>query len=437
MYFKVEMGFANRIYLLCIFLYFFSSLGEFATQTCFQGRMGDEQGTDQFGGHIMINPAEKNKDLAVARISHIEVSHAGQAFRLGRYPIHFHLLGITTKSYVSGCGIHDTFNRAVNVHGTHGLVVERTVIYNIMGGAFFLEDGVETGNTFQYNLAVKVIASTSLLNDDITPAAYWVTNPNNTVQHNTAAGGTHFGFWYRMHDHPDGPSFDPNVCPKHVPLGVFQNNTVHSQGWFGIWIFHDYFPRVDGSCSSSSAMTVAVFNTLTVWNCEKGAEFVNIGAAQMVGFVSVHNEKAGYEGKTLVETPQFDETNGHAIKDSVIVGRSQYLDKQPDWSGTGCTVGGIVLPYGNGLIVSGVSFYNFDQNSCQAFTYTKIDGTCSLYCGGFTYHFKNIAYDAASSSHRVRFDWLHEGVMVDLDGTFSGQAAGSSIVPTMTHLPSR
>ncbi|XP_052060298.1 fibrocystin-L-like isoform X3 [Mytilus californianus] len=412
--------------------------GEFTTQTCFQGRFGDEIGSDQFGGHILIHPAEKDKDLAVARISHIEVSHAGQAFRLGRYPIHFHILGITTKSYVSGCGIHNTFNRAVNVHGTHGLVVERTVIYNIMGGAFFLEDGVETGNSFQYNLAVKVIASTSLLNDDITPAAYWVTNPNNTIQHNTAAGGTHFGFWYRMHDHPDGPSFDPNVCPKHVPLGVFQNNTVHSQGWFGIWIFHDYLPKADGACSSSSAMTVAVFNTLTVWNCEKGAEFVNIGAAQLVGLVAVHNEKAGYEGKLVIETPQFDETNGHAVKDSVIVARSQHLDKQPDWrsSGQGCTVGGIVLPYGNGLIVSGVSFYNFDESSCQAFTYTKIDGTCSEFCGGFTYHFKNIAFDTASSSHRVRFDWLHEGVMVDLDGTLSGQAAGSSIVPTMTHLPS-
>ena len=38
----------------------------------------------------------------------------------------------------------------------------------------FLEDGVEVGNVFRGNLAVFVQASSSLLNEDITPAAIWV-----------------------------------------------------------------------------------------------------------------------------------------------------------------------------------------------------------------------------------------------------------------------
>ena len=38
-----------------------------------------------------------------------------------------------------------------------------------MGGAYFLEDGVEIGNTFRYNLAVFVKTSSSLLNEDVTP----------------------------------------------------------------------------------------------------------------------------------------------------------------------------------------------------------------------------------------------------------------------------
>lgn len=70
-----------------------------------------------------------------------------------------------------------------------------------------------------------VIASSSLLNDDITPASYWVTNPDNTYKGNAAAGGTHFGWWYRMHEHPDGPSFDPSICPQKVPLADWDNNT--------------------------------------------------------------------------------------------------------------------------------------------------------------------------------------------------------------------
>ena len=66
-----------------------------------------------------------------------------------------------------------------------------------------------------------------------------------------AAGGTHFGFWYRMHEKPDGPSFDPNYCPRHIPLGSFHDNVVHSQGWFGIWIFQDLYPMQGGGCDST------------------------------------------------------------------------------------------------------------------------------------------------------------------------------------------
>ena len=75
-------------------------------------------------------------------------------------------------------------------------------------------------------------------------AAYWMTNPNNTIVGNHAAGGTHFGFWYRMHKNPDGPSFTPDVCQQKVELGIFRNNTVHSHGWFGLWVFQSYFPVV-------------------------------------------------------------------------------------------------------------------------------------------------------------------------------------------------
>ena len=37
--------------------------GEFATQTCFQGRFGEELGSDQFGGQIMIHQAKKDTQV--------------------------------------------------------------------------------------------------------------------------------------------------------------------------------------------------------------------------------------------------------------------------------------------------------------------------------------------------------------------------------------
>ena len=140
--------------------------------TCFMGRYGPEIGSDQFGGTITINGPVMNtigNEVVIARISNVEVYHVGQAYRLGRYPIHFHMIGDSPSSYVSECAIHESFNRAVNIHASNYILVEKTVIYNIMGGAFFLEDGVEIGNVLQYNLAVFVQASSSLLNEDVTP----------------------------------------------------------------------------------------------------------------------------------------------------------------------------------------------------------------------------------------------------------------------------
>ena len=103
----------------------------------------------------------------------------------GRYPIHFHLSGDVSGSYVRGCAIHRTFNRAVTVHGVSGLVVEHNVANDIMGHAFFIEDGIETGNTIQYNLGVAVRTSSTLLITDVTPATFWVTNPNNTRKYHS------------------------------------------------------------------------------------------------------------------------------------------------------------------------------------------------------------------------------------------------------------
>ena len=44
-------------------------------------------------------------------------------------------------------------------------------------------------------------------------------NPNNILQHNAVAGSTHFGFWYRVLQNPDGPSRTNSYCPAGAPMG--------------------------------------------------------------------------------------------------------------------------------------------------------------------------------------------------------------------------
>ncbi|XP_054620387.1 fibrocystin-L-like isoform X2 [Dunckerocampus dactyliophorus] len=398
--------------------------GEFATQTCFQGRFGEETGSDEFGACIMVHPPVPNENLAMARLSYVEIFHAGQAFRLGRYPIHWHLVGdLQYKSYVRGCSIHQTYNRAVTIHNTHRLLVEHNIIYDIMGGAFFIEDGIETENILQYNLAVFVKQSTSLLNDDVTPAAYWVTNPNNIIRHNTAAGGTHFGFWYRMHEHPDGPSYDPNICQKKVPLGEFFNNTVHSQGWFGLWIFQDFFPMEGGGCRSKTPEP-AVFRSLTTWNCEKGAEWVNVGAVQFTNFVMVNNQKAGIECKRIIQSTvaSFGPDGGAGVFNSTIVGHLDALGLGDNF----CTHRGVIAPLDDGMSVLGTKFINFDRGTCAAIGVASIDGKCVDRCGGWAVRFEGIQF--FNSAHKAGLRWEHEVELVDTDGSLTGNP-DNKVVP--------
>ena len=72
--------------------------GQFATQTCFNGRFGAETVGDQFGAQLMFHKGPNDK--VIGRLEYAEFTHVGQAFRLGRYPIHFHLSGNVNDSYV-------------------------------------------------------------------------------------------------------------------------------------------------------------------------------------------------------------------------------------------------------------------------------------------------------------------------------------------------
>ena len=63
-----------------------------------------------------------------------------------------HLNGRMDGTYVKGCSIHKSFNRAVNIHDTHNVLIQNNVVFDVMGGAIFLEDGVETGWYLKINL---------------------------------------------------------------------------------------------------------------------------------------------------------------------------------------------------------------------------------------------------------------------------------------------
>ena len=399
--------------------------GQFATQTCFNGRFGAETVGDQFGAQLMFHKGPNDK--VIGRLEYAEFTHVGQAFRLGRYPIHFHLSGNVNDSYVRGNAIHHTFNRAVTVHAVDYLLIEKNVAYNILGHAYFLEDGIEENNIIQYNLGVYVRASSSLLNVDITPATFWVVNPYNTIRGNAAAGGSHFGFWYRLPQNPTGPSFTTSVNPINLPLQEFNGNTAHSFGWYGIWIFPSYYPG--GKKTDCEKLEPAVFSNFFAWRNVRGVEFSEVGAVQLINSTMLDNELAGVEYTHVIGTWGRDSA---LIENVLVVGRSglrDYDDQRVRGGGIVCSESGIKAPHSYYLTVSDVTFVNFDEENCVA---VQACSHCRTQQGGYETRFEKLKF--VNSPNIVTWKWEHEQVLRDLDGTLTG-TEGGSLIPWMNALP--
>eukprot|EP01087_Luapelamoeba_hula_P000813 TRINITY_DN105_c0_g1_i5.p1 TRINITY_DN105_c0_g1~~TRINITY_DN105_c0_g1_i5.p1 ORF type:complete len:1108 (+),score=125.47 TRINITY_DN105_c0_g1_i5:207-3530(+) len=210
-----------------------------------------------FGGHIQVMGSS-----ASGRFSGLEMYRMGQTNQLGRYPLHFHLIGNTTNdvNYATDCSTHHTFFRCYTIHGTNGAYLAENTAYDAIGNCFYLsEDGVEENNTVRYNLAAHVHPIGSIqdpsnnnqfygqyLSDypqtanllvpaDMSAAGFYITNMYSTFEGNAASGGW-AGFSFPslrlpIQEYKSITNFSPANRPFKTP---FAGNTAHSSGfWWG------------------------------------------------------------------------------------------------------------------------------------------------------------------------------------------------------------
>lgn len=114
-----------------------------------------------FGAHVMVAFT-----ATIGRFSGVEVYRGGQTNVLGRYPLHFHMLGTLTepnKFWISDASVHHSYFRCYTIHGTSGSTLENGVTvtkstgYDVVGHCFFAsEDGVEENHTISHNLAAHI-----------------------------------------------------------------------------------------------------------------------------------------------------------------------------------------------------------------------------------------------------------------------------------------
>ena len=194
-----------------------------------------------FGGHIMGM-------AGTMRVEGVTLHFMGQRNLLARYPMHWHMMGPVDGQYFARSSVWKSFNRCVTVHGTDNARVEDNVCYDHLGHGYFLEDGAESGNVIAGNLGLRTRNAASgegPLPTDQRAATFWITNPDNTVRGNAAAGSDGFGFWYALPASPTGLSTGSPDLPRTTPLREFSDNVTHSNRRGGLNV--DDGPMPDGN----------------------------------------------------------------------------------------------------------------------------------------------------------------------------------------------
>lgn len=317
---------------------------------------GDERSdATGFGGHIILMGG-------VARIEGVELVRMGQRGKLARYPIHWHMMGSSPGQYAKANSIWRSFNRCVTVHGTHDVTVAGNVCYDHLGHGYFLEDGIETRNTFSGNLGMLTRvppAGARLLATDETPATFWMTNPDNVWRGNAAAGSEGHGFWLALPQHPTGLSTTTAVRPQHVPLGEFANNVAHSNRGTGLHV--DDGPAPDGSPrtvfylprrdpADTGSRVTAEFRNFVAWKNVQRGVWLRGANLVMRGGVLAGNRI----GATFAAWDAY-------LRDALVVGETDNAAPHPNptWPVHGFEF------YDGPVAAQGVTFANFQPNATR------------------------------------------------------------------------
>jgi hypothetical protein len=295
---------------------------------------------DGVRGHTMYHRG------SAGSISYAEFRHLGKEGVLGKYSLHYHLVGDTMRgSSVIGASIWDSANRWLTIHGTNYLVVRDCVGYRSLGHGFFLEDGTEVFNVLDRNLAVqafrgKPLPKQALPFDQNEGAGFWWANSLNSFTNNVACENDRYGYRYEATQtsalkmtlpvlQPDG-TWKP-VDVRTLPFVRFDDNEAHSDGLYGfnlgegvnrvgpdarhpfvirnlkIWVTHYAF--------RPQSPSVLVEN-LRIWKAEYGVYHPNydnhvyrdlyIGQTNTEPFNRGHDDFSVQYGKLTVDGLTFD-----------------------------------------------------------------------------------------------------------------------------------
>lgn len=376
---------------------------------------GDEHSVAlRFGAHGMFMGTGR------VRISGVEFVHCGQTGLRGRYPAHWHFAVDHQGSYIRRCAVHHSFHRGINIHQTHGVLVEENVAYDVMSHVYIpSEDGFERNNRFLGNLAMtmRTLAPADWAfgpegrsgqagegNNEERPGMFWLRDPGNEIVGNRVAGA----------DNGNGYFYDK---PKHglPPLGgttIFRDNVAHSIGFNAGLAEFRYPPAARGSglFLEETGPGSPEFVNFTAWACANNG---------------IWTERRDHRVRTAFLLDNFSDvvtSPSGDFKDLVLVRRSANPVGDPDSPDApifGFTMGNRGAPE---VTLDGAWFSGYQEHPAIGVVGEPVLSTTTVRDLGF--HTVNF---------RIRFDLnmfgdpITGGHLIDADGSLTDHAPGSAV----------
>jgi hypothetical protein len=196
-----------------------------------------------FGGHTLVLPGGvmRMSNTRLTKMSQYDNTATTQGAILGRYPIHFHVVGDASASELKNISIDKSPNRFVTIHATDNLKISGMVAHDTIGHGIMFEDSNEKNNTIDDTLALTVrwqpVPAKRLLRSDNFPSEFWFTTVRNTITNSSAAGGNGPGFWWDFvcgtrTSSGDNKGVIAVACgggPAEDPFGKAENLVAHSR----------------------------------------------------------------------------------------------------------------------------------------------------------------------------------------------------------------
>jgi G8 domain len=422
-----------------------SEVGLLSRNILIQGDSDSEQ--TGFGGHIIVTSGSS------AKIDGAELFRLGQKGIVGRYPMHWHMVGNASGQYLSNSSIHHAFNRFATIHGTHQVKLERNVGYDTTGHGFYLEDGIEEKNIISGNLGLVVKNSLDgkPTFSDKRASVFWISNPNNFVRSNIAAGSANTGFWLGFPEHPIGLSSTDAIWPNRTPLAEFSDNSSHSNDGRGLFVgggelpnrtlaITYYEPRMYPE-DKNSALVSPVFKNFTSYKNRQEGMWIGSFSSPVITGAKLADNWLGIYLASLVAAPI--NSNVGIIRNSLIVGESKNLGNPEIWEAKGLdgrevphfwlphdSIRGVQYYHGPMAVVNSV-FANFQSNNIR-----NSGALTNLSSHFFWMSSKNYAEKLGflNANHVYIHDFLNGysgdafSTIIDKDGSISGKVGGV-IVP--------